>query len=116
MSHGSTVAEPSGCEYRWRGLEVLWGRNLALGDNIGDTAAAAAADRQVRHFPAFLLAGEQRSADGAHKGVSGRSEDVTCNMLHSCFVKPKKAQLSPLIDYVRGERLVRVEAEGSDQG
>ncbi len=116
VSHGSSVAEPRGCEYRWRGLEGLWRRNLALGDNIGDTAAAEAADRRVRHFPASLLAGEQRSADRAHKGVSGRSKDVTCNMLHACFLKPKKAELAPLIDYARGERLVRVEAEGSDQG
>lgn len=116
MSHGSTVAEPRGCEYRWRGLEGPWRRNLALGDNIGDTAAAAAAERQVRLVPASLLAGEQRSADRAHKGVSERSKDVTCNMLHWCFLNPKNAKLSPLIDYARGERLARVEAEGSDQG
>lgn len=68
--------------------------------------------------PPFWLAGERRSADRAHKRVSGRSEDATCNMLHSRFVKPTNAKLPPLIDYVRGERLVRVEAEteGSDQG
>lgn len=73
--------------------------------------------RQVGLFPASLLAGERRSAGiGAHKRVSGRAEDVTCNMLHSCSVKPKNAKLSPLIDYARGQRLVRVEAEGRDQG
>lgn len=114
VSHGSTVAEPRGCEYRWRGLEGLWRRNLALGDNIGDTAAAA--ERQRRLFPASFPAGEQRSADRAHKGVSWRSKDVTCNMLHWCFLNPKNVELSPLNDYARGERLVRVEAEGSDQG
>lgn len=116
VSHGSTVAEPRGREYRWRGLEGLWRRNLALGDNAGDTAAAAAAHSRKAGLTASLLAGEQRSADRAHKGVSGRSEDVTCNMLHSCFLNLTHAKLAPLIDYARGERLVRVEAEGRDQG
>lgn len=88
VSHGSTVAEPRGCEYRWRGLEGLWRRNLALGDNIGDTAAAAAAaaaaHRQVRHFPASLLAGEQRSADRGAQG--GQRALEGCHMQYAAFV------------------------------
>lgn len=87
------------------------GETLALGGNIGRPAAAG---RTLPSLPSGWGAEERR--DGAHKRVSGRAEDVTCNMLHSCSVKPKNAKLSPLIDYARGQRLVRVEAEGRDQG
>lgn len=62
VSHGSTVAEPRGCEQRWRGLEGLWRRNLALGDNTGDTAA----DRQVRRFPASIV--RWLASEGARPG------------------------------------------------
>jgi len=93
-------------------------RKLALGDNIGDRAAAAAAGKKTVRLNTSQLPSWLGSADRAHEGVSGRSEDATCSMLHSCFVKPRKAKLSPLVDYGRGERLVRGEAEteGSDRG
>lgn len=113
VSHGSTIAEPRGCKYRWRGLKGPRRRNLHSEITLGRTAGTA--ERQVRAFPAFLLAGEQRSADaGRTRGVGGRSEDVTCSMVHWCFLNPESAKLSTVIDYAGGERLVRVEADGSD--
>lgn len=44
-----------------------WHLEIIFGDTAA--AAAAAADRQVRHFPASLLAGEQERGAriGAHK-------------------------------------------------
>ena len=94
------------------------GRNLALGDKK-KLEVQRRRIRQVRHFPASPSGwggAAERSADRAHKtrGSAGARKDVTCNMLHSCCVKSQRDKfLSPVIDYVRGERL---EAEGSDRG
>lgn len=45
---------------------------------------AAAAGRQVRHFPASLPAGERRTADGAHDG--GQQALKGCHMQYAAFV------------------------------
>lgn len=92
--------------------------NLALGDNIGRSSSSGGRKLQVLDTsqPPFWLGSRERSTDRAHKGGQREPEDATCNMLHSCFLEPKKAKLSPVIDYARREQLARVETEGSDQG
>lgn len=76
--------------------------NLALGDNIGDTTAAAAAAEAaavgkgllLRHFPAFpFWLGSKRSADRGAQGGQRAPEDATCNMLHSRFLEPQESQV-----------------------
>lgn len=114
VSHGSTVAETRGCEQRWRGPEGLW-RRTWHSEIISDV------DQQLQRIGRFdssqppLWLGS-RGARTGRTGGQRAPKDATCNMLHSCCLKPKKDKLSIGVDYARRERLVRVETEKTDQG